>query len=213
MTKANISGKRKKKEKTVFIVDDDEGMRESLEFLCQSVGLPVVSFVSAESFLQFYYPDVRGCLVLDVRMPGMSGLELQERLQSRRISIPVIIMTAFGDVPMAVRAMRAGAYDFIEKPFNDQVLLDRLKQAMEEQDELQLNEHQAHVIAPRLESLTAREREVMELVVAGMLNKEVGHILQISIKTVEVHRGRVMEKMRASSLADLVRMGIVVGID
>ncbi len=196
---------------TVFVVDDDQAMRNSLKWLIESVGVQVESFSSADDFLAQYQPGRSGCLVLDVRMPGMSGLELQEHLAERSIHIPVVIITGHGDVPMAVRAMKAGAIDFIEKPFNDEVLLDAIRRAIayEEQQRSFHNEHLQ--IKQRLANLTPREHEVMEMVTDGKSNKEIANILGVSAKTIEAHRARVMEKMQAGSLAELVRMALAVG--
>jgi RNA polymerase sigma factor (sigma-70 family) len=170
----------------------------------------VESFASADDFLAHYEPGRPGCLVLDVRMPGMSGLELQEYLASRSIRIPAVIITGHGDVPMAVRAMKAGAVDFIEKPFNDEALLDAIRRAMafEERQRSEQSEHRE--IQQRLEHLTPREREVMEMVTEGRSNKEIANTLGVSAKTIEAHRARVMEKMRAGSLAELVRMVLAI---
>jgi len=198
---------------TVFVVDDDDAMRESLDFLIKSVGLKVESFNSAEQFLEYYDPAMRGCLILDVRMPGMSGLELQEHLRAERIRIPIILLTAHADVPMAVRAMRGGAFDMIEKPCRDQVLLDRVRQAVDEDARARVDDRLVKESSDRIGCLSPREREVMELVVAGMPNKQIADALKISIKTVEVHRARVMEKTGAQSLAELVRMAMMVGIE
>jgi RNA polymerase sigma factor (sigma-70 family) len=196
----------------IFVVDDDKAVRDSLRWLLESVGHPVETYDSAREFLTAYNTNRSGCLVVDVRMPGMSGLELQELLASREISIPIIIITGHGDVPMAVQAMKAGAVDFIEKPFNDQVLLDRIQFCLlEETKQRQDKENKAQLIE-RIEQLTPREREVLEGVVAGKLNKVIADELGISIKTVEIHRSRVMEKMSAGSLAELVAMCIQAGI-
>lgn len=197
---------------TVFVVDDDSAMRQSLQFLIESHGYHVESFPSAEDFLAHYQPTMSGCLILDVRMPGMGGLKLHETLQERGSQIPVILLTAHGDVPMAVKAMRAGAFDFIEKPSNDHVLLDRIARALQRDRETRENKQEVREVESGLAELSPREREVMELVVAGMLNKQIAAQLGISIKTVEVHRARVMEKMRAESLADLVRKAILAGV-
>ncbi len=199
-------------ESVVFVVDDDQAMRNSLKWLIESVGMRVETYASADEFIKNYYPGRSGCLLLDVRMPGMSGLELQEYLANQQIRIPVIIITGHGDVPMAVRAMKAGAVDFIEKPFNDEFLLDSLRNA------LALDEHQRSLqaeraeIAARLAQLTPREHEVMVMVTDGKSNKEVAAALGVSAKTVEAHRARVMEKMEASSLAELVRMVMAANI-
>ena len=197
---------------TVFVVDDDDGMRRGTEFLVRSAGYQVRSFDSARAFLDAYEPAMRGCLLLDVRMPGMSGLELQDHLREERIRIPIIIITAFANVPMAVRAMQTGAFDFIEKPFDGAALINRIRRAIaqdvsERQDQQRVRE--AH---QRIERLTPREREVMELVVDGRLNKQIAGDLGISMKTVENHRARVMEKMEVVSLADLVRLAIAAGV-
>lgn len=197
---------------TVFVVDDDDGMRRGLEFLLKSAGFHVEGFGSARDFLDYYEPAMRGCLLLDVRMPGMSGLELQEHLRSERINIPVILVTAYANVPMAVRAMQDGAFDFIEKPFDGSALLTRIRRAMAHDARVRVDEKQVRQIERRLESLTPREREVMELVVDGLLNKQIAGELGISMKTVENHRARVMDKMNAESLAELVRMAMTGGI-
>ena len=195
---------------TVFVVDDDQAMRNSLKWLIESVGVLVENFASADDFLARYQPSRTGCMVLDVRMPGMSGLELLEQLEQRGINVPVIVITGHGDVPMAVRAMKGGAIDFIEKPFNDEVLLDAIRRALafsEEQCSQQVENLQ---IAQRLQHLTPREHEVMEMVTDGKSNKEIANALGVSAKTIEAHRARVMEKMQAGSLAELVRMVLAV---
>jgi two-component system response regulator FixJ len=193
---------------TVFVVDDDQAMRSSLQWLIESVGLSVESFASADEFLRSYYPGRAGCLLLDVRMPGMSGLELQDYLNQHQIEIPVIIITGHGDVHMAVRAMKSGAVDFIEKPFNDEMLLDAIRNALTLDDRRREQRSAKAAIAERLEQLTPREYEVMEMVTSGKSNKEIANVLGVSAKTVEAHRARVMEKMQAGSLAELVRMAI-----
>jgi len=213
MSKARKQSEVDKPTGTVFVVDDDSAMRQSLQFLLESHGLHVETFATAEDFLEKYDPSMGGCLVLDVRMPGMGGLKLQETLVEREIHIPVILLTAHGDVPMAVRAMRAGAFDFIEKPSNDQLLLDRIQRAMARNHQRRADEQAVASVQENIEQLSPREREVMELVVEGMLNKQIAAELGISIKTVEVHRARVMDKMQADSLADLVRKAILAGID
>ncbi len=195
---------------TVFVVDDDQAMRNSLKWLIESVGVPVESFSSADDFLAQYQPGRAGCLVLDVRMPGMSGLELLEHLAERSIHIPAVMITGHGDVPMAVRAMKSGAIDFIEKPFNDEALLDAIRRALA-YEEQHRSFHSEHVqITERLSHLTPREHEVMEMVTAGRSNKEIANALGVSAKTIEAHRARVMEKMQAGSLAELVRMALAV---
>jgi len=195
---------------TVFVVDDDEAMRNSLRWLIESVGLAVECHDSAESFLDSYYPGRSGCLLLDVRMPGMSGLELQEYLHRNEINIPVIIITGHGDVPMSVRAMKEGAIDFIEKPFNDELLLDAIRNALAVNEKQREKQALRAELAARLATLTPREHEVMEMVTAGKSNKEIASALGVSAKTVEAHRAKVMDKMQASSLAELVRMSMLV---
>ncbi len=190
----------------VFIVDDDAAMRKSLRWLIESVGLEVEAYESATEFLEHYQPDAVGCLLLDVRMPGMSGLDLQEHLRTQRISIPVLMVTGHADVPMAVRALKAGAFDFIEKPFNDQVLLERVQRAIEHAQRARSEHAKRAEIDKRIESLTPRERQVMEMVVNGMANKQVAAELGLSEKTIEVHRKHVMDKMEAGNVADLIRM-------
>lgn len=193
---------------TICIVDDDQAVRDSLAWLVESVGLSARTFPDAPSFLAHPPPDDAGCLLLDVRMPGMSGLELQEELIRRGVGLPVIILTGHGDVPMAVRAMKQGALDFIEKPFNDQKLLDTVHRALALAREQRRREGSRQAAEQRLATLTPREREVMELVVAGKSNKEVATTLAISIKTVETHRARIMEKLEVDSLAALVRLSL-----
>lgn len=201
-----------KTEPVVFVVDDDQAMRSSLEWLIESVGMKVETYASADEFLDSYYPGRAGCLLLDVRMPGMSGLELQAYLAKEQIKIPVIIITGHGDVGMAVRAMKAGAVDFIEKPFHDEDLLASIRVALNfDQEQRRLQARRAE-LAARLAQLTPREHEVMELVTEGRSNRDIAAALGVSAKTVEAHRARVMEKMRASSLAELVRMALVAGV-
>lgn len=195
---------------TVFVVDDDQAMRNSLKWLIESVGVGVESFASADEFLARYEPGRPGCLVLDVRMPGMSGLDLQEHLASRKIRIPAVIITGHGDVPMAVRAMKAGAVDFIEKPFNDEALLDAIRRAIATEERQRSEQFENREIQARVEHLTPREREVMDMVTDGRSNKEIANALGVSAKTIEAHRARVMEKMQAGSLAELVRMALAV---
>lgn len=191
---------------TVFVVDDDDDVRDALELLLLAEGLPSRSFAGAADFLEAYEPSFSGCLVLDVRMPGMSGLELQERLRERAAVLPILFVTGHGDVPMAVRALRAGAFDFLEKPYDDQELLDRVREALEIGGRARRNREERAAVRRRLDTLTPRETEVMELVVEGCANKVVAGRLQLSQRTVEIHRAKVMEKMQASSLAHLVRM-------
>jgi RNA polymerase sigma factor (sigma-70 family) len=196
-------------EPTVFIVDDDQAVARSLRWLIESVQLKVETFASAQAFLDGYAAAKPGCLVLDVRMPGMSGIELQERLTAQRIRIPIIFITGHGDVQMAVRAVQAGAFDFIEKPFNDQDLLDRIQRAISFDSERRERDSQRALLSALFAGLTPREREVMDLVVEGMSNKAVANTLGLSAKTVEVHRAKVMEKMNARSVSDLVRMSML----
>jgi FixJ family two-component response regulator len=193
---------------TVFVVDDDQAMRNSLKWLIESVSMEVETFDSADAFINSYYPGRSGCLLLDVRMPGMSGLELQEYLRVNQIAIPVIIITGHGDVPMAVRAMKSGAVDFIEKPFNDELLLESIRHALALDVKQRDMQKQRAEIATRLARLTPREHEVMVMVTNGKANKEIAGVLGVSAKTVEAHRARAMEKMEANSLAELVRMAI-----
>lgn len=191
---------------TVFVVDDDVAVRESLSLLIRSMGLDVETFDSAQSFLSGCDPARPGCLVLDIRMPGMSGLDLQDALGAHGIGLPVIFITGHGDVTLAVRAMKAGAIDFIEKPFNDQQLLDRINQAIE-LDRVNRDVRDAReAAAARLALLSPREREVMERVVRGEANKVVAADLGLSERTVEIHRAKVMAKTGARSLAELVAM-------
>ena len=189
---------------TVYVVDDDPAMRDSLRWLLESVDFQVHAFESATAFLEEYEGQRPACLVLDVRMPGMSGLDLQDELVRRDVTIPMIMISAHGDVPVAVRALKTGAIDFIEKPFSDQLLLDRVRQALEKDQKASRTDEAKEVIRARTETLTPREKEVMELVVAGNPNKAVASQLGLSQKTVEIHRARVMSKMSAGSLAELV---------
>jgi RNA polymerase sigma factor (sigma-70 family) len=195
-------------EPTVFIVDDDEVVARSLRWLIESIKLRVSTFGNAQAFLDGYRPELPGCLVLDVRMPGMSGIELQEQMRIRQWKIPVLFITGHGDVQMAVRAIKAGAFDFIEKPFNDQDLLDRIQCALAKDTERRRTDAERITLLRRVESLTQREREVMHLVVDGLPNKLIADQLGLSSKTVEVHRARVMEKMCAHSISDLVKMAL-----
>ena len=194
------------REPTVFVVDDDEAVRRFLGGLIASVGLRIEAYASAREFLDAFEPGAPGCLLLDIRMPGMSGLELQKELAEREVRLPVIILTGHGDVQVAVHAMKAGAVDFIEKPFNNELLLDRIQKAVAESVEADGVRVKHDEITSRIELLTPRERQVMDLVVAGETNKGVARCLDISEKTVEIHRARTMDKMRAKSLADLVKM-------
>jgi FixJ family two-component response regulator len=190
----------------VFIVDDDEAVRASLKLLLKSVGIGATALGSAQEFLASHDATQPGCLLLDVRMPGMSGLELQQTLNMRGAIIPVIFITGHGDVPMAVEAMKHGAFDFLQKPFRDQELIDRVQLALTKDKESRVALSQHSKIRARLESLTPREREVLDLMTRGRPNKVMAADLGISQRTVEIHRARVMEKMETSSLAQAVRM-------
>jgi len=195
---------------TVFVVDDDEAVRGSMKLLLKTLDLPAQTFASAQEFLAAFDAGRRGCLVLDIRMPGMSGLELQEELNARGAMLPIIFITGHGDVPMAVEAMQRGAMDFLQKPFRDQDLLDRITKALEKDRagrELLGNRER---IGVRIATLTPREREVMAFVTQGKANKVIAADLNLSQRTVEIHRAHVMEKMGANSLAHLVRMVIEV---
>ena len=197
-------------EPTVFVVDDDPAMRDSLCWLLQSVDLHVETYPSADAFLAAYDAARPGCLVLDVRMPGMSGLNLQDELRARDIRLPIIMLSGHAEVPTAVRALKAGAIDFMEKPFSDELLLDRIRQAIDLDREQRDAGARRAAVAERYALLTPREREVMELVTAGKANKVIAAELGLSPKTVEVHRAAVMDKMRADSVADLVRMRLAL---
>ena len=191
-------------EPTVFIIDDDEAVRDGLKWLVESVGPKVAIYVSAQDFLERYEPGPPGCLLLDIRMPGMSGLALQQVLKSRSFNLPIIILTGHGNVQMAVEAMKAGAFDFIEKPFQNQRLLDRIHDAVDESICRNVDTEKRSEVMRLLELLTPREHQVLNMVVAGETNKAIAYRLDISEKTVEVHRAKVMEKLGAGSLADLI---------
>jgi RNA polymerase sigma factor (sigma-70 family) len=190
----------------VFIVDDDASVREALKSLIRSVGLHVELFGSATEFLETQRPDAPSCLVLDVRLPGISGLDLQRRLADANVHVPIIIITGHGDIPMSVRAMKAGAIEFLTKPFRDQDLLDAIQVALERSRTRRQREAEIAVLRVRFESLSPRERDVVTKVVSGMLNKQIADEIGIAENTVKVHRSRAMEKMQAQSLADLVKM-------
>lgn len=197
-------------EPLVFVVDDDQAVRDSLALLLKSMSLKARTFESAQSLVDVYDPNWRGCIVLDIRMPGMSGIELQRRLRELHSTMPIIFITGHGDVPMAVDAMQKGAFDFIQKPFRDQELLDRINQALNWDNDRQSVARQQRNAHERFGTLTPREREVMECVVRGLANKVIAMDLDLSQRTVEIHRARVMEKMDARSLADLVRMSLLL---
>lgn len=197
---------------TVFVVDDDAPMRESLKNLIRSVGLRAELFASAQEFLRSKRPDVPSCLVLDVRLPGLSGLDLQRRTTEAGMEIPIIFITGHGDIPMSVRAMKAGAVEFLTKPYRDQDLLDAIQQALERDRKARDQRAAMEELRSRFASLTPREREVMARVVAGLLNKQIGAELGTSETTVKIHRHQVMEKMGAGSLPELVRMADRLGI-
>jgi two-component system, LuxR family, response regulator FixJ len=198
-------------EATVFVVDDDPAVRKALRWLIESVGLRVEAFATAQEFLDANGDlDRPGCLVLDIRMPGISGLELQKKLGEQQISLPVIVITGHADVPMAVQALKGGAIDFLEKPVSEQMLVDRIHQALERDAQARLARARRSAVEGKLARLTPREREVFELVVAGKSNKAIAGILGVTSKTVEAHRAQLMRKMQADNLADLVRMSLTV---
>jgi FixJ family two-component response regulator len=191
---------------TVFIVDDDRGLRQAIHDLVESVGLRAESFASGEDFLRAKRMNRPSCLVLDVRLPQMSGLDFQQRLTETGIQIPIIFITAHGDIPMSVRALKSGALEFLTKPFRDQDLLDAIHQALERDRVAREQQSEIHNLQERVRILTAREQQVMNLVVSGMLNKQIASEIGTSEATVKIHRGNVMRKMKAGSVVDLVRM-------
>ena len=191
---------------TVFIVDDDAGLRQAIHDLVESVGLRAQSFASGEDFLRAKHTSRPSCLVLDVRLPQMNGLDFQRRLVETGVEIPVIFITAHGDIPMSVRALKSGAVEFLTKPFRDQDLLDAIHQALERDRVADEQQAGLHILEERFHTLTAREQEVMSLVVSGMLNKQIASGIGAAEATVKIHRGNVMRKMQAGSVVDLVRM-------
>jgi FixJ family two-component response regulator len=196
----------------VLVVDDDQSVRVALTYLFQSMNLPVKVFASTTELLESKLPDIVSCLVLDIRLPGVSGLEFQDALAKAGIHTPIIFMTGHGDIPMSVKAMKAGAIDFLPKPFRDQDMLDAVLRALDQDRMRRDGEKTVSKLRQLFESLTRREREVMTLVTSGLMNKQIAHQLQISEVTVKIHRGHVMNKMQARSLADLVRMAESLGI-
>jgi RNA polymerase sigma factor (sigma-70 family) len=190
----------------VFVVDDDPSVRSSLKFLLSTVGLQVESFASADAFLHKKPADAPSCLVLDVRLPGLSGLDFQRELAARNTLIPIIFLTGHGDIPMSVRAMKAGAVEFLTKPFRDQDLLDAVRIALERDRVRREQDQDVMILQRRFDSLTSREQEVISMVVSGMLNKQIADQLGTAESTVKVQRSRAIEKMHAESLADLIRM-------
>ncbi len=193
----------------VFVIDDDEAFRKSLKWLVESVGLNVETFASAQEFINRFDPNIPCCLVLDVRMRGMSGLELQEHLRENGIELPIIIVTGYGDVPTAVRALKAGAVDFLEKPFSDQILLDQVQKAIDEDVERQRKRRERLQFAERIERLTRREQQVMQMVVEGLSSKQIAEKLLVSFKTIEAHRSKIMKKMEATNVPHLIRMNLI----
>jgi FixJ family two-component response regulator len=201
-----------KSEQIVFVVDDDASMRAALMNLFRSMSLDVKVFSSATELLQSELPQIPSCLVLDIRLPGVSGLEFQDNLARAGIHIPIVFMTGHGDIPMSVRAMKAGAIDFLPKPFRDQDMLDAVIRALGQDRKRRAGEEAMSTLRQLFETLTPREREVLTHVTSGLMNKQIAHTLQVSEITVKIHRGHLMKKMEARSLADLVRMAETLGI-
>jgi FixJ family two-component response regulator len=196
----------------VYVVDDDQGMLDSTVWLLESVGLKALPFTSGRAFLEACAAETRGCVLLDVRMPGMGGLNVQEALRERGIDMPIIFVSGHADVPIVVRAFRAGAVDFIEKPYNEQLLLDSVQQALSRPSATSAVDERLQAVQARLDSLTPRERDVLLPLVCGYTNRQVAEQLAISVKTVDLYRSRVMKRMQAETLADLVGMAIAAGL-
>jgi RNA polymerase sigma factor (sigma-70 family) len=192
-------------QQTVFIVDDDPAIRNSLQLLIEMQGIAVRTFSTAATFLEAYKPSEAGCLILDVRMPGMNGLALQRELIRQSFELPIIVLTGYADIPAAIRALKSGAVEFLEKPIEDDILLDHVRRALALDAERCRRRTQDAAVRERFERLSAREREVLRLVVDGLTSKQIGHELHVTTKTVEAHRLRIMKKMEAESLAELVR--------
>ncbi len=200
-------------EGTVFVVDDDASVLDSLVVLLTSSGLKVIPYGSGLSFLRVYDPTIRGCLVLDIQMPDINGLELQEKLMERQASMPIIMITGHGDIKMAVRALKRGAFDFIEKPFSDEVIINSIHNALEFDEKARNQKENIIRINELVAQLTMREREVFSYLIQGDLNKVIAAKLEISTRTVEIHRAHIMEKLRARSLSHLVKMAILAGLE
>lgn len=198
------------RKQTIYIIDDDQAVRDSLRWLVESVGLEVKTFASAAEFLDQRTADMAGCLVADIRLPGMSGLDLQDKLKDFGCRLPVVIITGHGDVPAAIRAMKAGAFDFLEKPFSDRVFLDRVRTALRRDTDRRAVEAERGELQRRYDLLTKRERQVLEGVVQGKLNKQIASELDLSPKTIEVHRSHMMQKMGAANLAALIRIAVAM---
>lgn len=213
MPKHNIDPVPSAATATVFVVDDDEGLRNAIEFLLETAGLTAKTFANGQAFLEYYRPEMRGCLLLDIRMPDISGLDFQEKIREMQIRLPVILLSAHGTISLAVRAMRDGAFDFIEKPFDDEFLLKRIREAISLDMDQRADDQKLQEARAQLVTLTAREKEVMAYVVAGKLNKQIAAELGISAKTVENHRARVMEKMGIKGLAELVHIANLLELE
>jgi FixJ family two-component response regulator len=207
-----VTNEKNQPQQIVFVVDDDESMRVALSYLFQSMNLPVRVFSSAAELLESKLPEIASCLVLDIRLPGVSGLEFQDVLAKAAIRIPIIFMTGHGDIPMSVKAMKAGAVDFLTKPFRDQDMLDAVTRALDQDRKRREGEVAVSGLRTRFESLTPRQSEVLVLVTSGLMNKQIAGQLKVSEITVKIHRGHVMRKMEARSLADLVKMVELLGL-